>query len=88
MQSDARVVCCCHNTSVSSFLLPQLHKALFGKSVEDNLHPLYSTIAVAAFLLRKGADIHLKSKSGHSPYQCMPFIATLMTVLADYDDIM
>ena len=73
-------------TMLSPFL--QLHKALFGKFLEENMYPLYATIAVTAFLLRKGADIHQANKSGRSPYQYMPFIATLMTVLADYDEIM
>ena len=49
---------------------------------------MYGIIAVAALLLRKGADIHATNHSGRSAYQILPFLATLMTVLADYEDIM
>ena len=49
---------------------------------------MYGIIAVAALLVRKGADIHQNNKNGRSPYHYMPFIATLMTVLADNEDIM
>ena len=66
----------------------QLHKALFGKYVEDASSVMYGVIAVAALLLRKGADIHQTNKNGRSAYNYLPFLGTLMTVLADYEDIM
>lgn len=49
---------------------------------------MHGVIAVAALLLKKGADIHQTNKNGRSAYHFMPFLATLMTVLADYEDIM
>ena len=66
----------------------QLHKALFGRYLEDTSSAMYGIIAVAALLLKKGADIHQNNKNGRSPYHFMPFIASLMTVLADYEETM
>lgn len=66
----------------------QLFRALFGKYVEDPSFAMYGIMAVSALLLRKGADIHAVAQSGRSPYQILPFLGTLMTILADYDDIM
>ena len=66
----------------------QLFKALFGKYHEEKPSVMHGTIAVAAFLLKKGADIHQTNKNGRSTYHYMPFVGTLMTVLADYEDVM
>ena len=49
---------------------------------------MYGIISVAALLIKKGADIHQTNNNGRSAYNFMPFIATLMTVLADYEEVM
>ena len=49
---------------------------------------MYGIIAVTALLLRNGADMHAANHSGRTPYHILPFLGTLMTVLADYEDIM
>ena len=49
---------------------------------------MYGIMGVAALLLRKGADIHTANRNGRSPYQILPFLGTLLTVLADFEDIM
>jgi ankyrin repeat protein len=65
----------------------KLYKALFGKYVNESTSVMYGIMAVAALLLRKGADIHTTNRNGRSPYQILPFIGTLLTVLADFEDI-
>ena len=66
----------------------QLYKALFGKYVNESMSVMYGIMGVAALLLRKGADIHTANRNGRSPYQILPFLGTLLTVLADFEDIM
>ena len=45
-------------------------------------------MTVAGFFLRKGADMHIKNKSGCSSLQILPFIATLMTLLAESEHLL
>jgi ankyrin repeat protein len=65
----------------------KLYKALFGKYVNESMSVMYGIMGVAALLLRKGADIHTANRNGRSPYQILPFLGTLLTVLADFEDI-
>lgn len=81
------VICMLIHVHVYTFSL-QLFKALFGKYVEDTSSMMYGIIAVAALLLRKGADIHQTNKNGRSANNFLPFLGTLMTVLADYEEVM
>lgn len=54
----------------------------------DNHSCVYGPINVSAYLLRKGADIHHKNNKGQSPLEFCPYLATLMTVLAENEDLL
>jgi len=70
--------------------LKKIHEVLLGdlKLTPDNALPVVTCMTVAGFFLRKGADMHIKNKSGRSSMQILPFIATLMTLLAESEHLL
>lgn len=54
----------------------------------DNKNQLFATITTAAFLLLKGADMHVVAHNGNTAYKHCPYLATLMTVLAENEDLL
>lgn len=65
----------------------QFHEALMGK-LPDNVNKLYSPVSLLVYFLKKGADMHIEDTSGQSPLKLLPYLANLMTVLADNEELL
>ena len=66
------------------FIYMQFHEALMGK-LADNVNRRYFPMSLLAYLLKKGADIHIETK-GQSPIRVLPYLAELMTILAENEE--
>ena len=58
------------------------------KSTPDNALPVVTCMTMAVFLLRKGADMHIKNKKGSSALTTLPFLATLMSLIVESEDLL
>ena len=65
----------------------QFHEALMGK-LSDNVSKLYSPVSLLMYFLKKGADMHIENIDGQSPLKMLPYLANLMTVLADNEQLL
>ena len=54
----------------------------------DNVNKLYSPVSLLVYFLKKGADIHLDNNAGQSPLKLLPYLANLMTVLAENEQLL
>ena len=69
------------------FFFLQLHRRLLGR-LPDNHNPIFAPLTTAAFLLSKGADMHIVADNGNTAYKLCPYLATVMTVLAENEDFL
>lgn len=56
--------------------------------LSDNVNKLYSPVSLLVYFLKKGADIHIENAAGQSPLKMLPYLANLMTVLAENDQLL
>ncbi len=66
----------------------QVSTVLLGEDVPDNVLAGYTVITFAAYLLRKGADMHKANKEGLSPLKQMPFLSTLFSLMAEHEHML
>ena len=53
--------------------------------LSDNVNRRYFPMSLLAFFLKKGADIHIETK-GQSPIKVLPYLAELMTIVAENEN--
>ena len=56
--------------------------------LSDNVNKLYSPVTLLVYFLKKGADIHIENAAGRSPLMMLPYLADLMTVLAENERLL
>ena len=54
----------------------------------DNVSKLYSPVSLLIYFLKKGADMHIRSKGGQSPLSMLPYLAKFMTTLVENEDLL
>ena len=54
----------------------------------DNVNKLYSPVSLLVYFLKKGADMHIENVNGQSPLNQLPYLANLMTVLAENEQLL
>lgn len=52
----------------------------------DNVSRLYFPMSLLAFFLKKGADIHIETNGGQSPIRVLPYLAELLTIVAENEE--
>ena len=53
----------------------------------DNVNRRYISMTLLAYFLKHGADMHIETK-GRSPFRVLPYLAELMTILAENEDFL
>ena len=53
----------------------------------DNVNKRYFPMSLLAFFIKKGADIHIETE-GQSPIKVLPYLAELMTIVAENEDFL
>ena len=56
--------------------------------LSDNVNKLYAPVSLLMYFLKKGADIHIENATGQSPLKMLPYLANMMTVLAENERLL
>ena len=54
----------------------------------DNINKRYFPMSLLAYFLKLGADMHIETCKGQSAIRVLPYLAELMTIVAENEDLL